>query len=103
MKYAFFTSNDDNIKYADNIKSLLNNFYKILSNDALENYYEEMNKEFYYNIENDGYYIIDMVDNNIIYFYLDLERLNDIYNDLKDNRNIINIIKDKLNEKSNPE
>lgn len=92
-RYAYFSSENNEIEYTNDIKELIKYFYKILDKNLEP---DKLYENFYDNINNDGYYIVKIIDDDIIYFYLDLEKKDKIYDDLKDEKEVIEILKNKI-------
>jgi len=78
----------------DSLDELKNLYFNICSKGYLENHKEKIEEEFYENMKNDGYLIVD-VETEYIHFYIEIERMENIFNDVHD-ENIISILKEKL-------
>lgn len=94
-KYIYFDTNGP-IFYLFDLDQLKEYYYKTLNKDYLDNI-DDIDRVFYNNMIDDGYFIIQLMETNIIYFFIELDKLEHIYNDLTEEKEIIEIIKNKLN------
>jgi len=91
-KFVHLTKNTKSMVIMDDVENLFNYYSSTLNKKYLNLYKNKISQEFYKNINNDGYFIIDMVDNNNIMYYINMDRIKDIIKDINDDR-IIDRIK----------
>ena len=94
-KYVYFDTNSPVIHLSD-LDKLKELYYNILNKEYLENNIDNIDNDFYKNMFDDGYFIIQLMETEIIYFFIDLDKIDNIYNDIKDEKDIIQILNDKL-------
>lgn len=95
QKYVYFDTNNPVI-YLSELDKLKELYYNILNEKYLENNIDHIDFDFYKNMIDDGYYIIQLMETDIIHFFIDLDKLDYIYKDLKNEKEIIEILNDKL-------
>ena len=96
-RYLYFEKNGNDNFYCKDLDELIKYYHKILDVVILEKYQEQSDQDFYKNIIDDGYFIIQFLgDDTNIHFYIDMDRLNNMYEEINGEEEIIETLKLRL-------
>lgn len=97
-KYIFFTKNSNIVYNLENLNDLKTHYLKICNQTYVESGQAEIDflKEF-----EDGYIIINHNDGEDILYFIDCEKIDNIFKDLENQTFILNILKEKLKSINN--
>jgi len=85
-KFVYLTKNTKSMIVMNNVEDLFNYYIKSLNSEYYKQYYKEISNKFYNNIKNNGYYIIDTRENDDIIYYINMNMIKDIINNINDER-----------------
>jgi len=92
-RYLYFDSRGGIKYYLNNLDELKEFYYEILNKKYLEGYKDSADLEFHNNMEDDGYLIVALTE---FYFFIDLNKIDNIYRDIDDTE-IISILNSNIN------
>lgn len=93
QKYIFFTKNSNILYYIENLNDLKSHYLKICNKTYIESGQADI--DFFKEFE-DEYIIINHNDGEEILYFIDSEKIDNIFKDLENQTVILNILKEKL-------